>query len=132
MSEISRSALEFSRRRFLKASGTLTGGFVLGAFPNPADAFDEDKASDVALVELPKGAAPRPLSFPYFPDRLHTFVWRNWPLVPAVRMASVVGARTADIERIARAMGLGKAPKISREQEARSYITVIKRNWNLL
>ena len=29
-------------------------------------------------------------------------------------------------------MGLGKPPRITRDQQARSYITVIKRNWHLL
>ena len=73
-----------------------------------------------------------PVSLPHFPDRLHAFVWRNWPLVPVERMAEVVGARPADVVRMGRAMGLGGPPRISREQRARSYITVIKRNWHLL
>ena len=47
-------------------------------------------------------------------------------------MAEVVGARPADVVRMGRAMGLGGPPRISREQRARSYITVIKRNWHLL
>jgi hypothetical protein len=47
-------------------------------------------------------------------------------------MARVVGARAADLERIGRAMGLGPPPKLSREQQTRAYITVIKRNWHLL
>ena len=47
-------------------------------------------------------------------------------------MARVVGAKRADILRLGRAMGLGDPPRITRDQQARSYITVIKRNWHLL
>ena len=69
---------------------------------------------------------------PHFPTRLHAFVWRNWPLVTPERMAQVVGAKQADIVRMGRAMGLGNPPRITRDQQARSYLTVIKRNWHLL
>jgi hypothetical protein len=86
----------------------------------------------LAISDLPKGAAPKPVSFPHFPSRLHAFVWRNWPLVTPERMARVVGAQRADIVRLGRAMGLGDPPRITRDQQARSYITVIKRNWHLL
>lgn len=86
----------------------------------------------MAVAELPKGAAPKPVSFPHFPSRLHTFVWRNWPLVTPERMARVVGAKRSDIVRLGGAMGLGNPPRITRAQQARSYITVIKRNWHLL
>ncbi len=47
-------------------------------------------------------------------------------------MARVVGAKRADIVRLGRAMGLGQSPRITRDQQARSYLTVIKRNWHLL
>ncbi|MBI5387173.1 MAG: hypothetical protein HZA90_21095 [Verrucomicrobia bacterium] len=86
----------------------------------------------LAAADLPKGGAPKPASFPHFPDRLHAFVWRNWPLVTVERMARVVGAKPRDLDRIGRAMGLGDPPRISRDQQRRSYITVIKRNWHLL
>jgi hypothetical protein len=47
-------------------------------------------------------------------------------------MAQVVGAKPADIKRMGRGMGLGSPPRITRDQQARSYLTVIKRNWHLL
>src|SRR5579884_4445528 len=34
------------------------------------------------MTDLPVGSAPAPVALPHFPDRLHAFVWRNWPLVP--------------------------------------------------
>jgi hypothetical protein len=69
---------------------------------------------------------------PHFPDRLHAFIWRNWSLVPSEKIAEVIGARREDVLRIGRAMGLPKPPRITREQQRRSYISVIKRNWHLL
>ena len=125
----------YSRRTFLKASSAAAGGLALGGFTLPALAKAGGKSSKtntITLADLPKGTAPKPVSFPHFPSRLHAFVWRNWPLVTPERMASVVGAKPADISRMGRAMGLGDPPRITRDQQARSYITVIKRNWHLL
>ena len=81
---------------------------------------------------LPSGGAPTPVVCPHFPDRLHAFVWRNWPLVPAERMAEVVGAGPEDIRAIGKSMGLDGPPKITDDQWRRSYITIIRRNWHLL
>jgi hypothetical protein len=83
-------------------------------------------------VELPVGSAPAPVAAPHFPDRLHAFVWRNWTLVPPERMAKAVGATSEQIKRIGRSMGLPEAPPITEETRARSYLTVIRRNWHLL
>ncbi len=84
------------------------------------------------VADLPKGAAPEPVTCDHFPDRLHAFVWRNWPLVPVERIAEVVGARREDILRMGCALGLGNPPRITSDQQRRSYITVIRRNWHLL
>src|SRR5512140_2236014 len=98
------------RRRFLELTATAAGALALGGCastePKPA-------LSSGAETVLPRSAAPRALDFPHFPDHLHTFVWRNWPLVPVARMARVVGATTADIERMGRAMGLGPQLRIT-------------------
>ncbi len=81
---------------------------------------------------LPMGNAPAPAPFPHFPDRLHTYVWRNWQLVPAERMASVVSATPDDIVRMGRSMGLTGPPRITPQQSRRSALTIIRRNWHLL
>ncbi|HNQ73870.1 MAG TPA: twin-arginine translocation signal domain-containing protein [Verrucomicrobiota bacterium] len=122
----------WSRRSFLKAGSAALGSLSLLSplGPSQAGAAGQPSARDVA--GLPKGAAPAPLAFPHFPSRLHAFVWRNWPLVPVARMAQVVAAKRVDLERMGRAMGLGPPPRISSEQQARSYLTVIRRNWHLL
>lgn len=83
-------------------------------------------------VELPMGSAPPALTFPHFPNRLYAFVWRNWQLVPADRMARVVRTSRQEIVRIGRSMGLEGPPRISRDQLRRSYVTIIRRNWHLL
>lgn len=114
-----------SRRGFLKTASAVTAGLAFG------DALFA-AAPGLSIAELPKGSAPQPVTCSHFPSRLHAFVWRNWPLVPVDRMAGVVGAKPADIRRLGAAMGLGKPPRISREQQQRSYITVIRRNWHLL
>lgn len=93
-----------------------------------------ERAPAPAPLDLPTGAAPAsaPVPLPHFPDRLHAFVWRNWPLAPVERLAQVVGAEPSEILRLGQAMGLGGPPPITRGQQGRSYITVIKRNWHLL
>jgi hypothetical protein len=121
-----------SRRRFLKAASVFTTGLAMGKSAFSADQGRVGSAGAPSLADLPKGAAPKPVSFPHFPSRLHAFVWRNWPLVPVERMAEVGGARPADIRRLGAAMGLGKPPRITRDQQRRSYITVLRRNWHLL
>lgn len=81
---------------------------------------------------LPEGSAPSPVPLPHFPDRLHAFVWRNWPLVPHERIAAVLGARPAEVAALARSMGLGAPPRIPADQIRRSALTVIRRNWHLI
>ncbi len=83
-------------------------------------------------VELPVGNAPEPVAFPYFPDRLHAFVWFNWTLVPMERMAKTVGAEPEQLLQIGKNMGLPEPPPVTEELQLRSYITVIRRNWHLL
>jgi hypothetical protein len=47
-------------------------------------------------------------------------------------MAKLVRAPKAEILRMGKAMGLGQQPRITDSIRARSYITVIRRNWHLL
>jgi len=52
--------------------------------------------------------------------------------VPTERLAKTVGATREQILKMGRAMGLADPPEISADQQRRSYITVIRRNWHLL
>lgn len=81
---------------------------------------------------VPALTAAPPLREDHFPDRLHQFVWRNWELANLDRLASVVGARPAQLDAIGRGMGLPPKPQLSPEQLARIYIPVIRQNWHLL
>lgn len=83
-------------------------------------------------VTLPVGSAPEPVGFPHFPSRLHAFVWRNWTLVPVKKMAATLRGTPQEIRELAASMGLPEQARISREQQRRSYITIIRRNWHLL
>ncbi|MCP5516636.1 MAG: hypothetical protein H7A45_05160 [Verrucomicrobiales bacterium] len=86
----------------------------------------------MAIGDLPVGSAPAPVALPHFPSRLHAFVWRNWDLVPLERLATVVGATPQAIRDLGGAMGLRAPAPVSVDQERRSAITIIRRNWQLL
>ncbi len=108
-----------SRRAFLRLAAA---GAALPWLPWPGEAVNA----------LPTGAAPRPVEAPWFPSRLHAFVWRNWSLTPVERLAQVVGAKPQHILDLGASMGLPPPPRITADQQRRSYITVIRRNWHLL
>src|SRR5262245_27703109 len=108
------------RRTFIKTAGLGATAITIGWRGTQLHAAGLQPAQDIKL--LPAGNAPAPVSFPHFPSRLHAFVWRNWQLVPADRLARAVDAKRLDIERLAAAMGLGPQPRITREQQRRSYI----------
>jgi hypothetical protein len=110
------------------AAGT-TAGFLSGCASAPPARQLESHAD---LSVLPRGTEPSALHFQHFPSRLHAFVWRNWSLVPAATMATLLGCSTKQVQQVARAIGLGRQPAITEDQRRRSYITVIKRNWHLL
>ncbi len=73
------------------------------------------------------------LSFDYFPSRQHAFVWRNWTLVPAERLAKVLETSSENVKRLAESMGLNPLQRIESEWgTSRGYITIVRRNWHLL
>lgn len=94
--------------------------------------FGWSNNASAGKITLPEGSAPAPVVSRHFPDRLHEFVWRNWNLVEPAKLAMVVGATVHDITAVAESMGLPPAVDIPKEQKARGYITVIRRNWHLL
>lgn len=86
----------------------------------------------ILFLLLPAPPPPGPEAPSHFPDRLHALVWRNWSVVPAERLAKVIGAEPAQVLEMSRSMGLPDAPAITPDQWKRSHITVIRRNWHLL
>ncbi|MHA3774967.1 hypothetical protein ACXR0O_25895 [Verrucomicrobiota bacterium sgz303538] len=107
------------RREFLEVLFGAAGAILVG--PIVASGFD-----------LPNGPQPEPVSLPHFPTPLHAFVWRNWSLVDAQRMADTVGATHEQIVGLGQSMGLDSPPRITAQIQARSAITIIRRNWHLL
>lgn len=121
----------WKRRAFLETAAVAAAGVALSGLSS-AGRGAPGASGAVTLEDLPKGGAPKPVPCPHFPDRLHALVWRNWSLVPLERLAAVVGAKEADILRLGRSMGLPDPQKITRDQQRRSCLTVIKHNWHLL
>ncbi|MCL2119360.1 MAG: hypothetical protein FWH27_13140 [Planctomycetaceae bacterium] len=97
--------------------------------------------SAIAFLQTAKGFADEPLqpfaattvpeAVPHFPDRLHTFVWRNWNLVPLERLALVLQTSPENVAQIADSLGLPEYQKPVWATE-QIYITLIRRNWHLL
>lgn len=81
---------------------------------------------------LPTGSAPPAIEFKHFPDRLHTFVWRNWELVSLERMASVLETTPDNVREIGESMGLPGHVSPPVEYQQRGYISIIRRNWHIL
>src|ERR1039457_2059686 len=122
-----RTAVSLNRRTFLKSASLALGSCGLanyGLMEEWAGAAPAGMATGLTAADLPQGNAPKPVPFPHFPDRLHAFVWRNWQLVPARRMAEVVGASAGDITRLGRSLGLSGPPRITIEQQRRAALSI--------
>lgn len=85
-----------------------------------------------AAEVLPRGNAKPALGQPWFPDRLHAFVWKNWESVSPERMAAVLGASPEQVREIGASMGLPPAAAPFVDFLERGYISLIRRNWHLL
>ncbi|MFN7995562.1 MAG: hypothetical protein U0Q18_18270 [Bryobacteraceae bacterium] len=81
---------------------------------------------------VPAEAASVPVPETHFPGRLYLFVWRNWELANADRMANVLGTTADRILELGRSMGLPRKPVLTADQIERIYVTVIRQNWHVL
>lgn len=68
----------------------------------------------------------------YFPTRMHAFIWRNWESVPVDRIAKVLNTNTENVLKEGRSMGLTQHSEPNIDYEQRGYISLIRRNWNLI
>jgi len=68
----------------------------------------------------------------YFPSRLHAVIFRNWDIVPAERIARVLGTDKRTLRSTGKAMGLPEPERISPEMQRRNVELVIRRNWDLV
>ena len=73
-----------------------------------------------------------PLAAWHFPNRLHTFIWRNWQSVSIDTMAKVLDTSPEAIREIGLAMGLPDQKSVSDQFLKRGYISLIRRNWHLI
>ena len=84
------------------------------------------------LLSLPPAFyfLPRPISAqlaegeeaipePHFPSRLYLFVWRNWELANADRMARVIRTTPKTILELGSLLGLPAKPRLTEDQLAR-------------
>lgn len=86
-----------------------------------------------AAVSLPGEPATKPAVPPFpFPDALSACVWRNWFCVPHARLARTIGATPDQLRELGAEMGLPADPEIPSEWRTKGYVTVIRRNWQLL
>jgi hypothetical protein len=88
--------------------------------------------ADGKELPIPGGPEPAPVAIPHFPGRLEAYVFRNWGVAPAERIALAIDASADDVRRLARDLGLGDPPRIDEAAWRRSPLTVIRRNWHLL
>ncbi len=70
--------------------------------------------------------------YKYFPSRMHAFIWRNWESVPLDRMVKILNTTTENVRKEGKSMGLPTYSEPSLEYEQRGYISLIRRNWNLI
>ena len=73
------------------------------------------------------------LELDYFPHRQNAFVWRNWSVVDKTRLAEVLSTSVENVEQLAMSMGLPRQQAVEPEwATTRGYITIARRNWQLL
>ncbi|HEX5553483.1 MAG TPA: hypothetical protein VFX43_09590 [Chitinophagaceae bacterium] len=81
---------------------------------------------------LPVGSHPPAIEFNYFPNKVYAVIWRNWNLVDPERIARTIGCNAEDVKAIAASMGLPPAATIPEDYKKRMFITILRRNWQLL
>lgn len=83
----------------------------------------------LTLPEVKKGVF---LNFDHFPTVQQCFVYRNWEMIPAAKLAEVIGTTEDNINSLAYGMGLPKQEYIEPKWMTAGYITIIKANWHLI
>jgi len=86
-----------------------------------------------AADKLPGRVEQEGVKAEHFPSMMHTFIWRNWGLVPASRMAKVLSTSERNVRRVAVSMGLEARPEVDPVwTSSKGYITLLRRNWHIL
>ena len=72
------------------------------------------------------------LPLPHFPAAYQCVIFRNWGLVPADRIARVLGTDMDMLRRCAGQLGLPEDAEASPDWLTKGYITIIHYNWHIL
>lgn len=117
--------------RFLRFSTLNTiVGFVIIALVLPGCTANEN--SDRIKTDASSVSTYPESLYPYFPSRMHAFIWRNWESVPLDRIAKVLGTTAEIVHKTGRSMGLPPYSEPSLDFEQRGYISLIRRNWHVI
>ena len=79
---------------------------------------------------LPPLTQKKAADYPYFPTRQQLFLWRNWEMLPAEKLAAVLGATCGQVLQLAAESGLPVPPVVNPFYRERGYITLIRNNWH--
>lgn len=81
---------------------------------------------------LPPLTQKKAADYPYFPTRQQLFLWRNWEMLPAEKLAAVLCATCGQVLQLAAESGLPVPPVVNPFYRERGYITLIRNNWHVL
>lgn len=106
---------------------------ILFLFFLPTISFSEVPIVYPPIDKLPGQSDQVGIGADHFPSMLHAFIWRNWGMVPASRLAEVIGTTEKNVRKIAVSMGLEAKPEVDPIwTSSKGYITLLRRNWHIL
>lgn len=106
---------------------------LLFLFFLPTISFSEVPIVYPPIDKLPGQSDQVGIGADHFPSMLHAFIWRNWGMVPASRLAEVIGTTEKNVRKIAVSMGLEARPEVDPIwTSSKGYITLLRRNWHIL
>jgi hypothetical protein len=73
-----------------------------------------------------------PLRFEHFPTTMQLFIWRNWGMIPANRLADILECSVQTVRELAVELGLPSYLAVPPEWMKRGYMTILRANWHLL
>lgn len=84
------------------------------------------------IKDLPVGTFPKCINYRHFPTRWQLFLWRNWDVVPREKIAEILGCSVEQITKAAEELGLPTDMQVSPKWLTHGYLTIIRKNWQLL
>jgi hypothetical protein len=83
-------------------------------------------------LTLPHVMENKKLTYNHFPTHMQCFIYRNWEIVPPVKMAQILDTDEETILNLAADMGLDININVDPIWYESGYITIIRNNWHLL